>query len=101
MASKTKHAGPHGDCDIEFLHEHPVGISQPVLLFFNINEEGQAYEVHSALEPALTLLAEFPNDSITVIYDGAPSLTGLLRNLAETNLAVAEGLLPSREKESG
>lgn len=38
-----------------------------VPVFFNVNEEGEVYdEPHAALDPALGVLREFPNDTIAV-----------------------------------
>jgi hypothetical protein len=35
----------------------------------NVNEEGETYRVHTDLQPALVLLAEFPNDSIVITVE--------------------------------
>lgn len=39
--------------------------------FHNVNEEGVPYDSHDSLEPALTVLREFPNDSIVVVTVGS------------------------------
>ena len=36
------------------------------LVFVNVNEEGETYDVHSNLEDALRVLALFPNDTIVI-----------------------------------
>lgn len=38
------------------------------LEYVNVNEEGEEYEVHDDLEPALATLTQFPNDSIVIRF---------------------------------
>lgn len=38
------------------------------LEYVNVNEEGEEYDVHSTAEDALTVLSQFPNDTIVIRY---------------------------------
>lgn len=41
-------------------------MSELVPIYSNVNEEGEVYGQYITLEPALTLLREFPNDHIRI-----------------------------------
>lgn len=41
-------------------------MSDLVLVYVNVNEEGDEYDWHTELEPALAMLRSFPNDHIIV-----------------------------------
>lgn len=43
------------------------------IIFYNVNEEGLAYERFETMTEALVLLNEFPNDTIVVCTVGSPT----------------------------
>lgn len=58
-----KHDGP--DPDLSLL------TSEVEVVFYNVNEEDAVYDRHNSLDAALSVLKEFPNDSIVVVSTGS------------------------------
>lgn len=56
------------------------------LIFYNVNEEGEAYGKHDSLAAAMPALTEFPNDTIVVAIANGPAATDY-----DSDLSAREG----------
>jgi hypothetical protein len=47
-------------------------LPDPGFSFYNLNEQGEVYDRHDSMSPALDTLAEFPNDIVAIVTTGSP-----------------------------
>ena len=48
-------------------HRGPWPRPGEVIIYQNVNEEGEVYDQHDSLDAALAVQAEFPNDTVRVV----------------------------------
>ncbi len=54
------------------------------LRHFNVNEDGEPYDVHDTFKAALAKLQQFPNDTIVTVLSGSDSHAGLVKLCEES-----------------
>jgi hypothetical protein len=66
-----------------------------VLAFFNVNEDGETYDVHADLDSAVKILEEFPNDSVVIVRVTPACLRYLTDENYDTASALMDGMTAS------
>lgn len=42
-------------------------------VFYSVNEDGEPYDRHETLTPAVVMLRQFPNDTVVITVVGSPT----------------------------